>query len=231
MAVNDNRRVPLRSGFGVVLILLCALTPASALSADLYVSDTSLEANLRSGAGTGHRIIAMLKAGTPADFLKEENGWVEGALEDGKTGWILKRYLSERPPWRITAERLAKKNAALEAALTEEKAGHTSISAEHGRLREEMKAKTKALTTLQEQYDALKRGSAKYLELKKDHESLLNESKQDKAKLETLKDDNVELKFSRNVRWFLSGAGVLAFGLLVGMSMGGRRRSTPSLYR
>lgn len=231
MAVNENWRFSMRSGLGVALITLCTLAPVPAAGADLYVSDTSLEANLRSGAGTDHRVIAMLKSGTPADFLKEENGWVEVRLEDGKTGWILKRYLSEKPPWRLTAERLAKKNEALEAALEKEKEGHTSISAEHGQLREEMRAKTTALAMLQEKYDELRRDSAKYLELKKTHESLIDESKQDKAKLETLKDDNVELKFSRNVRWFLSGAGVLAFGLLVGMSMGGRRRSTPSLYR
>ncbi|MFC1889115.1 TIGR04211 family SH3 domain-containing protein [Thermodesulfobacteriota bacterium] len=232
MAMNENRRfVRGRGSGGVILIILCILAPTAATATDLYVSDTSLEANLRTGAGGGHRIIAMLKAGTPVNFLREDNGWLEVELGDGKTGWILKRYMTERPPWRITAEKLVKKNAALEADLAREKEDHASIAVEHGQLREQLKVKTESLATLQEKYDVLRRGSAKYLDLKKAHESLISQSKQDKAMAKSLKEDNVELKFSRNVRWFLSGAGVLAFGLLVGMSMGGRRRSTPSFYR
>ena len=232
MAMNENRRFARRRGWlEVILIVLCILSPVAVTASDLYVSDTSLEANLRSGAGGSHRIIAMLKAGTPVTFLNEEKGWVEVKLEDGKTGWILKRYMTERPPWRITAEKLAKKKAALQANLAREKEAHASIASEHRQLREQMKIKTKSLATLQEKYDVLRRGSAKYLELKKAHESLINQSKQDNAMAKSLKEDNVELKFSRNVRWFLSGAGVLAFGLLVGMSMGGKRRSTPSFYR
>ena len=62
-----------------------------------YVSDTTLEANLRSGTSQENRIIGMLRPGTKLTLTGEQDGWAEVTLEDGRTGWILKRYLSERP--------------------------------------------------------------------------------------------------------------------------------------
>ena len=83
----------------------------------VYVSDTNLEANLRTGTSQQNRIIGLLKAGTKLTLLGEEDGWAEVTLEDGRTGWILKRYLSERPPWRETALKLEKENAQLRTQL------------------------------------------------------------------------------------------------------------------
>jgi SH3 domain protein len=84
----------------VFTIFLPSVTDAATM---FYVSDTTLEANLRSGTSQENRIIGMLKPGTQVTLVLEEDGWAKVTLEDGRTGWILKRYLSERPPWRLTA--------------------------------------------------------------------------------------------------------------------------------
>ena len=79
-----------------------------------YVSDTTLQANMRTGTSFDRRIIAMLRAGTEVTLISEEGGWAEIALKDGRKGWILRNYLSDRPPWRMTAKKLATENQRLQ---------------------------------------------------------------------------------------------------------------------
>jgi SH3 domain protein len=89
--------------FGLTLFFTVCLPSLSSFAATLYVSDTTVEANLRTGTQQENRIIALLRPGTQLEVLSEEDGWAEVTLADGRTGWILRRYLSERPPWRVTA--------------------------------------------------------------------------------------------------------------------------------
>ena len=93
------------------LVLMSWLSTVCAAAATRYVSDTTLKANLRSGTSVENRIIGMLIPGTVVTLLAEEGGWAEVSLADGRTGWILRQYLSERPPWRLTAKKLAKDEA------------------------------------------------------------------------------------------------------------------------
>jgi uncharacterized protein YgiM (DUF1202 family) len=83
----------------------------------LYVSDTTLEAILRSGPDISYNIIASLPVGTRVVLIKVENGWAKLTLPDGRTGWTLERYLANLPPWRFTAEKLAKENELIESQI------------------------------------------------------------------------------------------------------------------
>ena len=205
--------------------------PANAQPATtVYVSDTTLEANLRSGTSQENRIIGMLRPGTKVTLLGEQDGWAEVTLDDGRTGWILKRYLSERPPWRETAEQLQKENEQLRTQLNKVRTEHKQIMQESAEVQKQLNSQKGEFQSVQRDYDELKKSSTNYLNLKMAYENLQNEARQSKAKLDELEKAYGKLRTSRAIRWFLSGAGVLMLGWIVGSYMARMRRRRSSDY-
>jgi SH3 domain protein len=171
----------------LALALALSGTSHGARQLSLYVSDTTVEANLRSGIDADQRIIAMLRPGTQVTLLREERGWAEVTLQDGRRGWILKRYLSDRPPWMVTAQQL---------------------EGENQKLREQLKGLGGSQQELTQENDRLKR------------------------EVEEMERAYRDTKLSGQLRWFLSGAGVVLVGWLLGYWMGRtRRRRSSGLYR
>ena len=80
------------------------------------------------------------------------------------------------------------------------------------------------LQVIRRKYEELKNSSSNYLNLKMAYENLQTEARQNKANLDEVQEAYKKLKLSTNIRWFLSGAGVLLFGGLLGSSMARMRR-------
>jgi len=216
--------------FALTLLLTLCL-PGTGNTADtLYVSDTTLEANLRSGTSQDNRIIGMLRPGTKVTLTSEQDGWAKVTLEDGRTGWILRRYLSERPPWRETAERLQKENEQLRTKLNTVRTDYQQMMQKSTELQKKMDSQQSELLSAQSDYEELKKSSTNYLNLKMAYENLQNEARQTKAKLDELEKAYGKLKTSRALRWFLSGAGVLILGWIIGSSMARVKRRRSSDY-
>ena len=211
----------------VFTIFLPSVTDAATMS---YVSDTTLEANLRSGTSQENRIIGMLKPGTRVTVVLEEDGWAKVTLEDGRTGWILKRYLSERPPWRVTAAKLGTENEQLRAELTTIKGGHQGLLQKNKELQKQLDLQQKELEKVSRNYEELKNSSTNYLNLKMAYENLQKGARESNAKLNTLEKAYGKLKTSTAIRWFLSGAGVLLLGYIIGTSVARLRRRRSSDY-
>jgi SH3 domain protein len=198
----------------------------------LYVSDTTLEANLRTGTKTDNRIIALLRPGTRLTILREKGGWAEVTLEDGRTGWILKRYIAERPPWRETAEKLAAENEQLKSQLRNIGGENRDLVQKQAGLERQLSSQQQALQDISREYKELKTSASDYLNLKVAYENLQTEARQSKAKLDQVEKAYKDLKLSATIRWFLSGAGVLLLGGLLGSSMARmRRRRSGDYYR
>jgi len=193
-----------------------------------YVSDTTLEAILRSGPGISNRIIAALPIGTRVTVIKVENGWAEVSLPDGRTGWTLERYLSDRPPWRFTAERRAKEKKQLESQISEIESSSRELKEANERLEKQLGAQGKELEVTRQEYDAFRKGAANYIGLQKAHEKLASELPELKAKTAEAQKVHDKLQSSANMRWFLYGAGTLVLGWILGVAMGSRRKRRSS---
>ena len=219
--------------FTVLTLFLTVCLPSSGNSATtVYVSDTNLEANLRSGTTQEHRIIGLLRSGTQLTLNREENGWAEVTLADGRTGWILARYITERPPWRMTAEKLATENEQLRAQLTEVKTANRELIRRNNELQGQTNTQQQDLQTVQREYEDLKKSSTNYLNLKMAYEKLQDEARQNKAEHDQLEKAYGDLKTSSSIRWFLSGAGVLFLGWILGTSVARiRRRRSADYYK
>lgn len=215
---------------GLTLFLTVCLPGIGDSATTVYVSDTTLEANLRSGTSQENRIIGMLKPGTQVTIVLEEDGWAKVTLEDGRTGWILKRYLSERPPWRETAKKLSTENERLQAQLTKIRSENRGLAQKNNELQGKTNTQQQDLQKVRLEFEDLKNSSTNYLNLKMAYENLQNETRKTKAKLDELEKAHGKLKMSTSIRWFLSGAGVLFLGWIVGSSMARIRRRRSSDY-
>ena len=214
----------------LTLFFTVCLPNVSGFAATFYVSDTTLEANLRTGTEKENRIIALLRPGEKLELLSEKDGWAEVTLADGRTGWILRRYLSERPPWRVTAEALSTENKELRAQLANIKGGHQDLAQKNRELQKQVDLQQKELEKLRQNYEELKNSSTNYLNLKMAYENLQKGARQSEAKLNELEKAHGKLKTSTGIRWFLSGAGVLLLGYVLGSSVARLRRRRSSDY-
>jgi SH3 domain protein len=219
-----------RSIWVVALVVLFSgwLFGAKTWAKTLYVSDTTLETILRSGPDVSNRIIAALPIGTKVTMITEENGWAEVSLPDGRTGWTLARYLSDRPPWKFTAEKLAKEKERLESQISEIESSNRELGQENDRLEKELASFNQDLEAANQDYEALKKGARNYSGLQEAQEKLASELPELKARLAKAQKTYDKLQSSTKMRWFLYGAGVMTLGWIMGLIMGGRRRRRSS---
>ena len=227
MTARGKRRRLLRKSiclFALVVLLTVWLFSVNSWAKTLYVSDTNLEAILRSGPDVSYRIIAELPIGTKLTMLRVENGWAEVSLADGRTGWTLERYLSDRLPWKFTAEKLAKEKERLESQISKIETNSRELRQENDRLEQELASLKQNLEITSKQHEALKMGATNYLGLQKAHEKLASELPELKQTLAEVQRAYGKLESYSNMRWFLYGAGVMLLGWLLGVIIGGRRR-------
>jgi len=157
-------------------------------------------------------------------MIRVENGWAEVSLPDGRTGWTLERYLSDRPPWRFTAEKLTREKGQIKSEISEIESTSRELREENQRLEKQLSAVGNDLKVIHQEYDALKKGAANYLGLQEAHEKLSSELPELRAKLAEAQRAYDKQQSSANMRWFLYGAGVMTLGWIVGLIVGGRRR-------
>ena len=141
---------------GFILLLSNLLMSGEIQAKTFYISDTALKANVRTGSGFERRIIAMLPPGTQVTLIREEGGWAEVALEDGRRGWLLKRYLSDRPAWRVTAQKLAAENQRLQQQVSSLSQNHKNLLQEKIKLEADLGDESQKVKELQKTNDTMK---------------------------------------------------------------------------
>jgi SH3 domain protein len=203
---------------------LLVLVPAVALGKSLYVRDTTKEALVRSGPNLANKILVILKPGQEVILEREEGNYYVVTTPNGVRGYVLKYLMTDRGPAGVplrTAEPPAPPSAA-ETRLREiEQQTQERIAALEARTQEQ----EKALTTLREERDRLAAA-------KKQAEATASQQAELAAQLQTQQSaaqgDEARL-------WFLSGAGVLLVGFVLGWMWGASsrryRRSSLSLDR
>ena len=194
----------------------------------MYVSDT-FEIVVRSekNTSTGRNIIRLLPTGTAVEVLETDDSWATIQLSDGRTGYTLKRYLISRLPYKLTAEHLQEEvNQQKErlVALTEQL---TTLQNEHHQLQQGSGERDTQLADITKKYEQLQQDAAQYLQLKANYTTLQQTHEQSQQQLGEMSEAYLLLRKSRNLLWFLSGAGVMLAGWVIGMiteRFRGRRR-------
>jgi len=223
----------LRQGLGLLFgLTLSLLLWGETWAGNLYISDVTLDTILRAGPGIENRIIASVQVGSQVALVREEKDWAEVTLQNGRSGWVFKKYLSKEAPGRVTAEKFAAENNALREEVNQLKHGKQESSEELSKLKRELEGGKRELASVRQEYETLKRGATEYISLKSAFDQVAGEATQVKGKLDDLQRDYDTLQSSTAIQSLLSGAGVLVFGWLSGFVMQRRRRRhTSDLYR
>jgi len=190
--------------------LIVGLLAVPVWAKDIYVTGVT-KITMRTGPGTSHKIVVMLTSGTKLEILEFNDDWSMVRAADGKTGWVLSRFLTEEVPKTLLVIQLKKENKRLVTALetAREKVG-------------ELETRNDSLTGIEIKYKQLQQASADYLKLDAEYKELLKTSESQKEEIQTLEQSlNDEEKL-----WFLSGAGVFIVGLILGLSARKKKRSS-----
>lgn len=184
----------------------------------VYVTD-DLAITLRSGKTNEHRIIRSLDSGAKLRLLESDKTHARVKTEDGTEGWVLKRYLVEEPVARIllppTQEKLAK------------------LETEHAELKQQLKDVTKErnelakITTIYEKLEAahnkltdealhLRKVAGESEQIYQENQTLSRNNKMLDAQYAMLMQEIKELRNGNNKLWFITGAGVIFVGILIG---------------
>jgi SH3 domain protein len=105
------------------LIVFCLLGwQGNGLAETMYVTDR-LYLSLRSAPDLEQPAMGLLPSDTKVEVLTREGDWAQVKLEDGRTGWVLKRFLVNDLPKSLVIEELKSeienKNAMLETLQKE----------------------------------------------------------------------------------------------------------------
>ncbi|MFP5213326.1 MAG: TIGR04211 family SH3 domain-containing protein [Acidobacteriota bacterium] len=207
----------------VVAATLCFYHSAWAVKA--YIIDPK-EASMRSGPGTQNRVILSIPSGTAVEVLKgNDYTHIRYTLPDGQTkeGWVNSRSLGPRPPEEALTKELESENGALreKLAMTEK---------EKSDLTQKEKEITDKLAKLENAHEALKNGSANYIKLKDEYDAVKLSLAQSQENIQTLIQENQNLRAFQNLKWFAIGSIVLFLGWFIGWITGKRQKKRRSTY-
>ncbi len=218
--------------------LLGLLLLATTLSArTMYATDT-FEIVVRSERQiVGRNIVKVLPSGAPIEVRDMDDTWATVRLEDGRTGYVEKRHLIDREPYKVTAERLqleiGQQRERL-ATLTQQLA---TLRDEHQRLQKASSVSEAQMQDISQKYEQLRQDATttQFLETREKYADLQRAHAEAQQHLTTVNSAYASLKSSTRLTWFLSGAGVILLGWLLGMTSerwrGRRRRQVGYSYQ
>jgi len=209
---------------GICLFLFSAVAKAETM----YINDI-LTITVRTGPDIKHKIIAMVQSGELVTVLKSEKHWTQIKLRSGKEGWVLNRFLSATKPNRLISKELKEKYEALNIKLKPIIEENNKLKEENKSLNSELNSKTLELEKLNKSYSTLKKDAAEFLELKSKYQKTNSNFTKLTKQYEKTKSELSQLLTSRSIRWFLSGAGVLFVGFILGFSTKRQRRTSSLL--
>lgn len=208
---------------GIVGICLVLLSTAVLAETRYYIND-SVKITMRTGPATDRKIISLLNIGQEVEILKAEDEWTLVRLLNGKEGWVISRFITDQTPDRMQLEALRKNHAILQnkaASLLEE---NKALKDENRKLATDLNTTEKKEKNLSNAYETLKRESKQFLELQAKFKEATTKLAAQTQKAEKYEDELTKLLWNKNIKWFLSGAGVLILGFIIGYSTKRQRR-------
>lgn len=215
------------------LCVTCLLLFCGSVAAKTKYVREIVYVTLREAPGLNHKVITNLPSGQELEILKVQDEWTRVKVADGATGWVLSRYVTAKQPSSYLVSRLKASQQSLQEQATTMSEENKKLRAEIQRLKEqsqnritEIENTKQKLTQASRSYGDLKKESAGYLQLKTNYEKTVAQFSEAKQNAEKYQKALEKIEFKNDIKWFLSGAGVLVFGFLIGLSARSRRKSS-----
>ncbi|XSG83968.1 MAG: TIGR04211 family SH3 domain-containing protein [Methylohalobius sp. ZOD2] len=201
-----------------LLSLLMAFSMSVEAQEPAYITD-QIKVLLRSGKGIQYKILNRITSGTPVTVLEHdsESGYSRIRLRNGTEGWLLTRYLSDKPSaharLRQTSrelQQLTEENARLKQELESLQTQQRTLADQ----KTELSDRTGQLTS---EIQRIRNVAANALAIESERNQLREKVANLERKLKQLQLENRALNSDNSQRWFLIGAGVLVGGLVLGL--------------
>jgi SH3 domain protein len=192
-----------------IIAALCGLIlfPAVGLGKSVYVKDTS-EALVRTGPSLANKILVVLKPGQEVSLVREEGDYYVVTAPNGTQGYVLKYLMTDQSSAEVRLQELEQKT---QQRIQE--------------LETRTQGQEKEIVALRVKRNLLE-------DAKKQAEGMAGQQAELVSQLQA---QQKAVQAQEAIRWFLSGAGVLLVGMLLGWLWGARgrriRRSGLSLDR
>jgi len=212
--------------YKVLTLAIILLTFKVSAESFVYITD-QLDIPIRADKSFGQNIIRLLPSGTELSLLQStEDGWAQVQFDD-TIGWIKSFYISNEPPAREELKKLTRTNNANKLLISKISGEKEILDSEILILKQEnidlviQSSKSKAEKEHIEQIyqDALK--------LEYENEKHIQEKLQLKTELQLAQNNTQIQKDTSSRNWFIVGAIVLFFGIIIGYIVPGllnRRR-------
>lgn len=202
----------------LLIFLLLVSAGSLALAETAYVSDR-LEITLRTGTSTQHSIVRMLPSGARLEVLETDaaSGYTRVRTADGTEGWVLSRYLMERPAARDQLGAATERASSMELRASDLGAQVEALTGERNELQAQRDGLEAEVADLRAELDRVRRVSASSLELDQSNRELRTRVAATDQENARLRSEIAELKRNTQRNWFLAGAGVLLLGLVLGL--------------
>jgi len=189
-----------------------------AQSNDRWISD-QFEVTLRTGKSTQKSIIRVLASGSKVEMLEQDDGsgYTRVRTAGGTEGWLLTRYLVSAPIARLRLPELESRLRSSEASRNELSQQIRELQQERNALQNQVAKQAASSKSLQEQLDRIRKLSSETVQLD-DQNKRLNQRLIDSVlRIDQLETENRELLAKSTREWFIVGAAVLTFGVLLGL--------------
>ena len=216
----------------ISLVFILILVSGRSWAENAYVTDT-FTITFRTGPSTNNKVIDMLRSGKPVQVLETQGEWSRvQIIEDGetKTGWVVSRYLMTRLPFEQQANALREEIDPLREKLSSVEKKLNDKTVQVNELTKKLEETSQAFKNAERQYESLKKEAADYLSVKKANDAAQSELLSIRKDLESTTTKYTQLKSSKDISWLMTGAGVLLFGLFLGLIFGRREKKRRSSY-
>lgn len=202
----------------VLVLLLTFGLATTAQSQTVYVSDR-LEIQMRTGKGTKYKIRKMLPSGTALTVVETDRkeGYTKVRTAGGTEGWVLSRYLMNEPAAREKVAAAEQRASALEEENQRVSASFSEITQARGAAEEERDRLMKENHSLATELEEIQRTAASALAIDAENRELKSRIVAYERQVQTLEQDNQNLKDRTARDWFMVGAAVVILGMIIGL--------------
>lgn len=212
-----------RRNNGVKLLLAAAALcfvqlPVLAQGNDSWISD-QFEVTLRTGKSTQQSIIKVLPSGTKVTVLDqdEESGYTMVQTPNGTEGWLLTRYLMSSPTARLQLPQLQTRLSSSEERVKQLQAEIRGLEQGRSQLETQLGRSESSSRGLQEQLDEIRELSTDTIRLDDQNKRLKQQLIDNERHIDELESENRRLSARSDREWFIVGAAVVTFGILLGL--------------
>lgn len=200
----------------LIFIIFSIFYSANALAKVQYVSD-QLVINMRSGKGNSFKIIKIVKSGTPLTILETDSGYTKARTPKGVEGWVLSRFLIDTPVARDQLAKAQQDVAEMSAKYQQMSSQLSALKNERDTLSSSEKKLLDNKQKLNEELVKLKKIAARPMQLEAENDKLRNELVKVESEMRLLKQEYQALEDNSDQEWFITGAGVLFGGMILGL--------------